>query len=58
MANTVKKTTKATGKTQGRPAHSGFEAPVIGELHPKGTTIKHNPDGTITLVPPKKTAKK
>lgn len=53
MANTVKKTTKTS-----RPAHSGFEAPVVGELHPKGTTIKRNPDGTITLVPPKKTAKK
>ena len=51
-------TGKTTRKPQGRPAHSGFEAPAIGELQPRGTTIKRNADGTITLVPPKKTARK
>ena len=35
-----------------RPKHSGFEAPCIGEVHPKGTTIKTNPDGTISLILP------
>lgn len=33
--------------------HSGFDVPAFGEMYPKGTTVKHNPDGTITLVPPK-----
>lgn len=37
---------------------TGFAAPAIGEIAPKGTTIKRNPDGTITLVPPKKTPAK
>ena len=37
---------------------SGFKAPAIGEPQPKGTTIKHNKDGTITLVPPKKAKSK
>ena len=55
MANATKKN---TGKTTNRPAHSGFEAPVYGTVAPKGTTIKHNADGTITLVPPKKPVKK
>ena len=42
MANTVKKT---TGKTQGRPAHSGFEAPVIG-VRATGPA-KYLPNGDI-----------
>lgn len=33
---------------------SGFDAPVYGEVIPKGTTFKRNPNGTYTLVPPKK----
>lgn len=47
---------KETGRPKdknGKPMYSGFDCPVIGELHPKGTTVKRNPDGTITLVPPK-----
>lgn len=34
--------------------HSGFDAPVYGVRHPKGTKVKKNPDGTVTLIPPKK----
>lgn len=38
--------------------HSGFEAPVIGgKPYPKGTTIKKNKDGTVTVVKPKKKSK-
>lgn len=33
--------------------HSGFEAPAIGTLLPKGTTWKKNPDGTFTPIYPK-----
>lgn len=33
---------------------SGFDAPVIGHVEPKGTKIKRNPDGTISYVYPKK----
>ena len=36
---------------------SGYNAPTIGEVHPKGSKIKQNPDGTITIVPPKKQGK-
>lgn len=32
---------------------SGFNAPTIGTIHAKGSTIKKNKDGTITIVPPK-----
>ena len=32
---------------------SGFDAPAIGTLLPKGTTFRKNPDGTVTPVPPK-----
>ena len=35
-----------------RPKHSGFEAPCIGEVLPKGTTYRTNPDGTISLILP------
>ncbi len=31
---------------------TGFAAPIIGTLHPKGSTIQHNADGTITIIPP------
>ncbi|MBQ5950780.1 MAG: 16S rRNA (cytosine(1402)-N(4))-methyltransferase RsmH [Lachnospiraceae bacterium] len=31
---------------------SGFDAPVYGTLYPKGTKIKHLPDGTIELIVP------
>lgn len=33
---------------------SGFDAPAIGIVHPKGSTIRYNDDGTITIVPPSK----
>ena len=33
---------------------SGFSAPCIGTVHAKGTKVKKNSDGTITLVEPKK----
>ena len=38
--------------------NSGFDAPTIGKVYPKGTRIKRNPDGTATLIPPKKSGKK
>lgn len=34
------------------PKNSGFDAPVYGTVHPKGTKIKKNKDGTITLIHP------
>lgn len=36
----------------------GLDAPAIGTFHPKGTVIKKNANGTITLVDPKKKGKK
>lgn len=36
------------------PKHSGFEAPVIGSVVPDGAKFKKNPDGTYTIVEPKK----
>ena len=33
--------------------HSGFEAPAIGTVYPKGTTFKKNANGTLTPVFPK-----
>ena len=36
-----------------RKEESGFNAPMIGTVHPKGSTIRKNPDGTVTIVPPK-----
>lgn len=33
---------------------TGFAAPTIGTKHPKGSTIKKNSNGTISIVPPKK----
>ena len=38
--------------------HSGFEAPVYGELVPEGTRYKKNPDGTVTPIYPKKNTTK
>ncbi len=35
-----------------RPKHSGFEAPCIGVVMPRGTRIVKNPDGTISHVIP------
>ena len=31
---------------------TGFAAPTIGTIYPKGSTILHNDDGTITIIPP------
>ena len=33
---------------------TGFAAPTIGVLHPKGSTIRKNADGTVSVIPPKK----
>ena len=32
----------------------GFNAPTIGTTYPKGTIVRKNKDGTITVVPPRK----
>ena len=40
--------------TKKNPKHSGFEAPAIGKVYPKGTKFKKNPDGTISPVGVKK----
>ena len=37
---------------QRRPKGSGFEAPTIGTIFPKGSTIRKNPDGTVSIIPP------
>lgn len=37
---------------------SGFDGQTIGKVHPKGSKIKKNPDGTITVVEPKKKKRK
>ena len=31
---------------------SGFAAPTVGIVHPKGSTLKRNEDGTVTVIPP------
>ena len=31
---------------------SGFEAPAIGTIYPEGSTIRRNPDGTVSIIPP------
>lgn len=31
---------------------SGYDVPTIGIVHPKGSTIRYNNDGTITIIPP------
>lgn len=33
---------------------TGFKAPEKFKVHPKGSRIKHNADGTITVIEPKK----
>lgn len=45
-------------KKEKRPQKSGFDAPVYGTVHPKGSTIKRNKDGTITIVHPNESKKK
>ncbi len=35
-----------------------FNGPCIGTVHPKGSRIKKNPDGTVTVIEPKKKKKK
>ena len=37
---------------------TGFAGPTVGTVHPKGSTVKRNKDGTITIVPPKSKKKK
>jgi len=37
---------------------TAFSGPTIGIIHPKGSTIKKNPDGRITIVPPRKNDEK
>lgn len=45
----------ATKSNSNRPKNNGFDYPVIGgKAYPKGSTIKKNSDGTVTVVPPKK----
>lgn len=33
---------------------TGFDAPTVGIVHPKGSTIRYNDDGTVTIVHPSK----
>ena len=35
-----------------------MNGPCIGTAHPKGTKVKKNADGTITLIEPKKKSSK
>ncbi len=42
------------GKAPNEEMHSGFEGPTIGIVHPKGSKVKRNPDGTISIIHPKK----
>lgn len=37
---------------------SGFDNPTIGTIHPKGSKIINNKDGTISIVPPDKPGEK
>lgn len=34
--------------------NSGFNAPTYGTMHPKGTRVRKNPDGTVSVIEPKK----
>ena len=36
---------------------TAFSGPTIGVIHPKGSTVKKNEDGTVTIVHPKKNNK-
>lgn len=38
--------------------NSGFDAPTIGKVVPKGTKWKKNPDGTVSPIYPKDKPKK
>lgn len=40
--------------TKKRERGSGFSSPEVGQVHPAGTKIRKNKDGTITLIEPKK----
>lgn len=41
--------------TKNNKRGTGFAGPVIGgKPYPKGSTVKKNADGTVTIVPPKK----
>lgn len=42
---------------ESKKSGTGFSAPTIGTKYPKGSKIKKNPDGTITVVTPKKKGK-
>jgi len=44
----------ATKKTSKK---SGLNAPTVGTVQPKGTTVKKLPNGRIVLVPPEKKKK-
>ena len=33
---------------------TGLQAPAIGSISPKGSTIKRDKNGRITVIPPKK----
>lgn len=41
-------------KSKKQQSKSGFNAPVYGTVHAKGSKIKKNPDGTISIIEPKK----
>lgn len=47
----------ATQERKNNKRKSGFSGDPIGIVHAKGSTIKKNPDGTVTIVPPKKKKK-
>ena len=38
-----------------KPVGTGFAVPTIGVIHPKGSKVRKNSDGTITIVPPEDT---
>ena len=44
---------KRTDKERaGTRRYSGFDAPVYGMPAPEGSVIRHNPDGTVSVIPP------
>ena len=44
--------------TENEKRGTGFACPTIGKMVPEGSTFKKNPDGTVTIVPPKEDANK
>lgn len=44
----------ADNKKNTKKQGTAFAGNPVGTVHAKGSTIKKNPDGTITIVPPKK----